>query len=250
MDDKKFIEQFYWSEFSKNIRIISDDDRNRIQVLTKGQTENELWTALKLNRTTASNLSNTIIKEYSPFGKMMTYFKYGIDEETKLKKNTFLWDNCILKLIEQNFTSISTIDLHPGIFLSKLGVLGASPDAFIHFDNGQKAIIEIKCPFVFKIKTLDEYTKQLITCRKGNKNTLCLINVALIYDIKNDKFTINKNHKHFKQIQCQLYCSEYDFAIYIVKSCHQLNIFKIDKIQSFMGEFQVIEDNIVQKYKR
>jgi len=110
-----------------------------------------------------------------------------------------------------------------GLFLHRCGFLGASPDGIV----GQDTILEIKCPYKARDKSLDD----LIASDKS---------FYLGYD---KAYYLKKDHDYYHQVQGQLHICNKSICHFFVWSPSNsilINIYKdpewasdIDKLQSF-----------------
>lgn len=186
---------------------ISVDDIHELERATRGQSENELWRMLRIDRRTASN-------KISFFdGKNNAACNYGHVHEELVKQNTVLMDN-VVKMIENHTKQrVVTRQLDCGMFLSEIGLHCASPDGYFILDNGEMVTLEIKCPYTYRHCTLEEL-----------RNTF---NNKAVYRVPNTALTVHRNgplnvrmvktHDHWRQMQSQMYVTKAVVGVYLVK---------------------------------
>lgn len=113
-----------------------------------------------------------------------------------------------------------------GLWLHHTGVLGASPDGLIPELN---AIVEVKCPYSVRDKTIAEACKTKNFC-------LCTDEHGTV--------SIRDGHPYIDQIQGQMHISKTDkcfFVVYTTKECCIVEVGKDEK-------WEININNLVQFY--
>nr|AGE61386.1 alkaline exonuclease [Chrysodeixis chalcites nucleopolyhedrovirus]AGE61836.1 alkaline exonuclease [Chrysodeixis chalcites nucleopolyhedrovirus] len=185
----------------------------RVEKMTRGQSENPLWRLLRLNRQTASNSNSTSIM-ISPSAAMC----HGIKEEKVVKDNKNLM-NEIRRLIEITLNTIVTKEIFDcGMFLSKLGLHAASPDAYYVTIDNVYVPIEIKCPYTYKDLTYEDVRKSLRKNPNSKKERYRIKNTALSVNVEGvPLFIVEKTDPHYRQMQRQMYVMNAPICVYLVK---------------------------------
>lgn len=151
---KQLVKAVHFEEVRSYINdscFITDDIVLNISEITTGQNETELWHYYRKNRLTASNFGH--ILSACRKNKFSTSFFKSLKNDTNLSGvHAIQWgltnEKSGIRVLEkeQNVNVVPT-----GLLLANNGFLGASPDDLINSDF----IVEIKCPWKFRNKSLD-----------------------------------------------------------------------------------------------
>ena len=109
-----------------------------------------------------------------------------------------------------------------GLFVSLIDPwLAASPDGIIYDPRNPECIgiVEIKCPYKMREKTLAEACQMATFCLEDNKNKLAL----------------KRRHDYYYQIQCQLYCVDCNWCDVVVKTEQDIHIERIYRDKKWWG---------------
>lgn len=151
--------------------ILSPEKIMEAAFMSTGQRENSLWAAVRKLRFTASNFGQIIgairRKRLTESLKKRILSAYNLERRAPIQ-----WGITHEKVGVEEYCKAGAVTVLPtGIWLHESGVLGASPDGFVQGDfhktdivhlqqNDQPAtlpaIIEVKCPFTAKDKTIME----------------------------------------------------------------------------------------------
>lgn len=235
-----YLYENYVSKITSPLSTLSIEEILHIEKLTRGQSENDLWNALRLDRQTASSSCATHIK-IAPTAAM----SYGLLEEKTVKKNKSL-----MTLIENSVSNklglkIINVVLDCGLFFSKHGLYSASPDAYIEMENQVFVPIEIKCPLTYKDTTADEVRNGMNVRRKR-------------YRIKHTAYSVNprgraiyaieKTDPHYRQMQRQMYVLNAPICVYVVKFKNSFVCSIVDRDEEFCNNEYKKELNIFNMY--
>lgn len=189
-------------EFMNGLNITAEI-RNGIEEETRDQSVSLSWTRVREKKITASschrvisytgraspkNVVKDIIRSRS-FSTAAT--RYGLENEEHAR-DTYA----------EGIRNTGATVLRSGFCICpNKGFIGASPDAIILQTNGQKGLLEIKCPFKYRNATIEE----AVQSKDSN------------YPIKKiDGINqLKKTHQYYHQIQMQLLVCE-DFADYCI----------------------------------
>ncbi|SMN02463.1 phage-related exonuclease [uncultured Candidatus Thioglobus sp.] len=167
------------------------DDLAAIEKATVGQSLRKRWHEERFGRLTASNFgrvckvrkveSMAIKLLYAPSSVLSSSaIQWGKDHEDEARKQyqaTLPPGHCVREC---------------GIFIhSTSGYLAASPDGLV-FRDGEKGILEIKCPFSFRSKS------SILEAIDNNKCLFCHI------DEETKSVMLKRNHDYFYQVQGQM----------------------------------------------
>ena len=197
--------------------VITEDEAKEVETNTRNQADCELWITERRKRLTASRVGNiakmrkttkpsTKVKNilYSTFrGNNAT--RYGIASEDKARQEYFTYlrgRGCL----DWNVAVC-------GLFVCVAKPwLAASPDGIICNANDTTHILgllEIKCPFSMREKTLAEACKSSTFFLESNNE---------------HNFKLKRRHDYYFQIQCQLYCVNCEWCDLVVKTEKDLHI--------------------------
>ena len=201
----------------------TEGDINKIEELTKGQSDNKLWFSFRSGVITASvaNSVLSITKRLKPnpktienvVAKILNYSKpiriaslsYGTEYEKYARKRYVIQNKKIhLKFEYQE----SGLRIHPFNH-----ILGASVDGYITCVCCGNGNLEIKCPFTHRDKSIAEYSKFSGSCIRYCK----------------EKYILKQNHAYHTEIQHQMYITgrNYtDFVVYLQRESCTIRIQK------------------------
>nr|QGX02299.1 alk-exo [Mamestra configurata nucleopolyhedrovirus A] len=180
----------------------------RVERATRNQSKNPLWNMLRLDRQTASA---TCQNRDPPQNEAMNY---GSHQETVVKKNAVLI-SMIENLIEKTLkVKIKDKVLECGMFLSQFGLFSASPDAYFVLETGVFVPIEIKCPWTYREKNIEDVRRGLRDRqpRYRVENTSFSVNKR-----GSPLFVVEKTTPHYRQMQRQMYVMNSPLCVYVVK---------------------------------
>ncbi|XP_070523169.1 uncharacterized protein [Cardiocondyla obscurior] len=185
-----------------------------IEMLTRKQSESELWLSLRRKMLTASNFGTVCrmrpttscaatVKAilYPPFIDNEAV-KYGLEMEEVARKELALQ----LKK-----------EIRPcGMFIDNENpCLGASPDGVIDEDG----LVEIKCPLSAENLTAESAVQTLTSLKS-------------IFDKRNPN-EMNKNHRYFYQVQGQLNITQRQYCVFVIWTPKSMKITFVNKDIAF-----------------
>ncbi len=239
-EQKVFFESFYYTNFIKNLNCIeqriSRDDILNIENMTRGQSENNLWNLLRLDRQTASNsgVSCRII----PTTAAMTY---GHTQEKELKTGTALINQLKSTIEKELNTSIIDTVLEAGMFISPIGLHSASPDAYFVTLENMFIPVEIKCPYMYR--DVDDVQKIL----KQNKPRYRVKGTAFSLNHNGPPvFAVEKSDPHYRQMQRQMYVMQAPICLYVVKFGNTTVTHVVHRDDAFCRQEQETETKILK----
>lgn len=218
---------------------LSRDEILRIEKATRGQSKNELWTLLRLDRNTASasssNASCNILQRPA--------LLFGNAQESQVKSdNTIVFDHMRSKIesyMPQTVRVVETI-LDCGMFFSELGLHAASPDAYFSLSDGVWIPVEIKCPYNYRDTTIEQMRAGL----GANRHRYRVKHTALsVNRIGKPIFEVVKTDAHYRQMQRQMYTMKSPMCFYIVKFKHNLVVKTVWRDDEFFQKETETEAN-------
>lgn len=191
---------------------IDEEGRHFISEITVGQTASKEWSVLRQNRLTASNFGRVLNAckrdKYPP-----SLFKQICGEYNLDGIKSVMWGRDNEDSAKASFTQhVNKKIKSTGLWIHESGLLGASPDGFV---IGEKAIIEIKCPYKYR----NSNTASEIL---GDKNYILYLN-------EDNCCVINKSHEYYHQIQGTLHICNCDICYLVIWTAKTTVIFPVPK---------------------
>ena len=189
---------------------LSYDEAYQLEERTREQIHSDEWFACRRRRITASDFHKVYTRKkavdmkflkrlYDPTKFYSEPTAHGIKHETTAKQQF------ILKYPNHHLHNIGLV-VNP-----QFPFLGASPDAKVCVD-GETAIIEIKCPFTARDKTVAEACED---------NSFCLMK-----DQANE-YQLRQNHEYWLQVQGQLLVTGAPFCLFIVCTSKDMQVIRV-----------------------
>ncbi|AAQ91656.1 alkaline exonuclease [Choristoneura fumiferana DEF multiple nucleopolyhedrovirus] len=206
---------------------VSREETLRVEHATRGQNKNELWYALRADRSTASRSSGG-----GGVGMRAPALAFGNAQEDDVKTtNAELFLE--LRQLAEKRVGCQVIDtvLNCGMFLSALGLHSASPDAYFAMADGSWVPVEIKCPFNYRDTTVDQMRLEL---GKANRKYRVKHTALIVNKAGPPEFEVVKTHDHYRQMQRQMYViGGAPVCFYVVRFKHNLVAVTVPRDQEF-----------------
>ncbi|AAG27404.1 PxORF106 peptide [Plutella xylostella granulovirus] len=216
-----------------------------LEKATRGQSKNNLWKLLRINRKTASKSTY--------FSGDTEAMRYGIEHEDLIKKNCIVMDVLCAEIENKLNASVRERVLECGLFLTELGLFSASPDGYFVLDDGRLVTMEIKCPFTYKDSSLEQIISGFNNrSRYRIPNTAFSVNKTGPVDIR-----VEKLNEHYRQMQWQMYVTGAIMAVYLVMIGDTPHVYFVDRDEKLtkeigereLNEFnRIVSDNNKKKY--
>lgn len=205
---------------------------------TRGQIDNILWKLLRINRTTASGTQNFC-------GEPTPAMEYGLCNEKLLKQNQALMSIVVESVEKRLQKRVVESVLECGLFISSIGLFSASPDAYFKLESGELVVLEIKCPYVYRNKTLEQ-----IRLEKNNTRAVYRVNHTALSLNRTGPLhvTVTKRNDHYRQIQTQMYVTGAIMAVYMVKFSDMPEIHFVERDAAIIDELEKRELEKLQMY--
>ncbi|QCF61114.2 alk-exo [Troides aeacus nucleopolyhedrovirus] len=208
----------------------------RVEKATRGQSKNELWTLLRLDRNTASASSNSS-------GNMLQRpaLLFGNAQESHVKETNGIMLDHMCEIIESKIMSavVETV-LDCGMFFSPLGLHAASPDAYFSLADGRWIPVEIKCPYNYRDTTVEQMRVEL---GNGNRKYRVKHTALLVNKKGTPQFEMVKTDAHYKQMQRQMYVMNAPMGFYVVKFKQNLVVVSVPRDETFCNKELSTENN-------
>ena len=188
-------------DFLKQLKY-TEEQRTNIEIATRKQSGSRRWFEEGQYRITASKFG-LVVKRKRQHTSLVNQLLYTLVSPSVValqwgRQHEYDALQHYERTLNDGFTLSNT-----GLFVDKCGYLGASPDSLVIDGSGQPVkIVEIKCPFVVRDKTVEE------ACR-ANKGFCC--------EILNGKPSLKSDHDYYYQIQGQMAITgihECDFVVW------------------------------------
>ena len=215
--------------FFENLEQISQDIITKIEVLTRGQSNNEAWYDCRKGVVTASKAHDILTRMrkfkgdntlnlWNLFQKVagmvfvnpnIPALKYGRDMESiALEK--------FVSVMKVKHRTINVQDC--GLFLDEsFPYIGASPDAIVNCECCGLSCLEIKCPYSISYLSPQDPSVKLAFMTENNTK-------------------LKKNHKYFTQCQLQMYVTRAKRCFFMVWTSHGNVIDEIAFDEEFCNE--------------
>lgn len=114
-----------------------------------------------------------------------------------------------------------------GLWLHHSGILGASPDGLVTEEN---AIVEVKCPYSARDKTIAEACQLKDFCLQSDMT---------------GTLSLRDNHNYVDQIQGQMHITDTVKCFFVVYTTKEMCIVEVDRDENWGQNL----DNLVQFYR-
>nr|XP_022286235.1 uncharacterized protein LOC111099145 [Crassostrea virginica] len=236
--------------------IVNDDQIQQIAALTVGQKDNCLWSAVRRNRLTASNFG-CILAAVKRNRYPISLYKRLCQAYDLSKKDAIIWGLCNESVAVDKYRSFGDAVVEPtGIWLHHNGVLGCSPDGMIrrpaafgfHHQspalmdimqtcNIQPEILEVKCPYSAKEKTIAEAVDTIAE--------FCLE----IQEFRGERiYKLKESHPYYDQVQGQLFVTNKHACDFVVWTPKDIAIVRIPQDLVWQRNISVLTDFYFHKF--
>ncbi|QYC92682.1 Alkaline exonuclease [Trabala vishnou gigantina nucleopolyhedrovirus] len=187
---------------------LTDEEIDLVEKATRGQADNMLWNMLRLDRQTASGSSTNCLLPQT------VAMSFGVQQEKLVKRNSKLIE-LIVETVESRLKRrVSDVVLDCGMFLTRLGLNSASPDAYMILEDGTRVPIEIKCPYTYNDISVDEMRNSLNTRLERYRVKYTAFSVNRFGPMR---FVVESSNDHYKQMQRQMTVMNAPICVYVVK---------------------------------
>ncbi|XP_022304500.2 uncharacterized protein LOC111111673 [Crassostrea virginica] len=256
ISSQEFVDAEFPVTWIRQKLLVNNNQIQQIVTLTVGQKDNCLWSAVRKSRLTASNFG-CVLAAIKRNRFPASLYKRLCSAYDLSRKDAIIWGVCHEKVALEKYRTFGDAVVEPtGIWLHNNGVLGASPDGLIrrpaaygfchqhpalsdsiHTYNIKPEILEIKCPFSAKDKTIPEAIESI--------SEFCLETQAFCGE---ETYRLKETHPYFDQVQGQLYItgkSACDFMVWTPKDC---TIIRITQDPDWQPNISVLTDFYFSKF--
>lgn len=223
----------FFQSYSSNQRL-SDDDCKKTEKITRGQIKNKLWKKARIGRVTSSNFGAickcknsepvSVIKTVMGYNRFSNAsVKWGRDHEPAARRKYVL-------VKKDAGHKISVTDT--GLYVkTDIPFLGSSPDGLVN-DNGQNGVLEVKCPFKWRLSKIDDASKDSQFCCEINK----------------DQVQLKRNHNYYYQVQAQMALTNSSWCDFVIWTLSDIHIERISFNEQFWQDCLVKVIEFYQKF--
>lgn len=197
----------------QNVELISTPEiLDLIEKATIAQSKSNLWFEIRMGRITASKFKASCATNLdTPSISLLKSICYPLEKRFSTPATDWGTKNEKVALkIYAEIMKPSHIDFNiqeTGICLNKTWLfMGASPDSKIECACCGKGVVEVKCPYTLKDKTILEKCE--------TDTNFCLTMVG-------DKFTLKKTHQYYYQVQAQIFLCNVSYCDFVLYSPHE-----------------------------
>lgn len=210
---------------------LNDIEIKRVQESTRGQSANPIWKSTRTNLITSSNFGPVCKKrpETVPdnlIAKLLGYnemvdtqaMRYGRKRESQARR-----DYTKRHLEECSGVLVDTT----GLIISKqFPFLGASVDGIVRCEKCGTGTLEIKCPFVGKNVTPEEYSEMKSSC---------------IIKSENGELVLKENHNYMFQIMGQMKVLGIDWCDFVIWTKKGMNVQRVVFSEEFWAHKMIFK---------
>ncbi|WAR12336.1 hypothetical protein MAR_026516, partial [Mya arenaria] len=223
------------SDFLETLSVCGGDVVEEIEMRTIGQHENPLWVQARKGRITASIFHDVLHRKKSiQPNKLVDKILLKSNEIDCSNIPALKWDRKMEVVAKKQFKALNKLKhkqtvniIEQGLYLhQQYSFFGASPDGLV-LQNDDKYLVEVKCPYKWRYKTVTEACKDSDFC--------CTID-------EQGAIALKPNHRYYTQIQGQMGISgiqKSELLVYTTKDLKHLTI-------SFNPEFW---NNLLEQFK-
>ncbi|KAJ8335188.1 hypothetical protein SKAU_G00408270 [Synaphobranchus kaupii] len=199
---------------------LSEEQVMAVQAGTVGQRDNACWKMMRKGRLTASKFGELLLAKH-----VTRSFIDGVLEQPPLDGvQAVQWG------IENEREGIRAFQeatgMHvreSGLWLTSSGILGASPDGLV----GSNDLIEVKCPYRERDKTIREAVSNRMFCLEVEED--------------GETYRLKRTHFYWHQVQGQLHVAEKTTCYFVVWTLKDFVIIPISRDESWKPNLHVLE---------
>ncbi|KAL2097811.1 hypothetical protein ACEWY4_007018 [Coilia grayii] len=199
---------------------ITEEQRRAVHIYTLQQQNNPAWFELRKGRLTASNFGHVLatkpdcparavlkrVMGQSSLGGVKSV-QWGIDNEGEG-----------IRALQEKVG----IHVEPsGLWLTKSGMLGASPDGLV----GNSAVVEVKCPYKHRNTTVEE----------------AIQDAAFYLEKKGHQYHLKTTHPYWHQVQGQMHIVERNECFFVVWTTKDCIVLQIQKDEVWVQNIPLLE---------
>ncbi|KAJ8307406.1 hypothetical protein KUTeg_015490 [Tegillarca granosa] len=212
------------AQFLDFVSNVPSDILNEVEIRTRGQSNNDLCHMARHGRITSSSLHDVCIrKETSSSANLIK--KFLVSDNHDMEVAPLKWGRKYENVAGKKYIAIRKLKfkeklnvIESGLRLCKnIGYFGASPDG-IASSVTEDYLIEIKCPFKWRFKTVFQAAE--------SKDFCCFID-------SHNNLQLKQSHRYYSQIQGQMGVCNYNKCVLIIFTIKDIQYITINFDKSF-----------------
>ena len=212
-------------EFYERNVILTQEEAKDLEFKTCGQATSNEWHLARLMRVTASLSKDIAARRKPDFTPVVRRHLSGHFRGNKATQHGNENEETALKLFTDSRNDI--IDcIRTGLVVNAAqSWLGASPDAIVTMENGEKVLVEIKCTYTARDLTVDEAIDKI----KGFCMARMDPSVA-----ECDQVVLKKSHRYYYQVQVQLHVCRINTCFFVAWTFKDTKYIRVTKDDIFL----------------
>ena len=203
---------------------ITSEQAKSLEVLTIGQSQSKLWYQYRAGRITASKLKSAVRTDANrPSQSLIKQICYP--EDFKFQTTSTRWGtehekDAITEYCAQNKDSHSCFTFSScGLIInSSYPHLGATPDGIVQCKCCGNGVVEVKCPYVCKDKSIKDSCEDSGFCLSYTGGVL----------------TLKTNHAYYYQVQMQMKLCQAEYCDFVVWRPSETVVIRLVPDKSFI----------------
>ncbi|XP_030431731.1 uncharacterized protein LOC115657734 [Gopherus evgoodei] len=207
---------------SKFPSLLTREDVVKVERETRGQRDNPKWYEWRENRITASvapRIANSKFVNGKSSEVPQSYLKAVVSSGSKMQTPAMSWGTQNEKKAVQAYEELQSRRTGKPVKVEECGLfihpekewLAASPDGIVReADTGK--LLEVKCPYKHRDKTVKEACKDKAFCLEAN----------------GESYSLKRDHPYYTQTQCELAATGFERADFVVHTNKDTVITSVD----------------------
>lgn len=218
--------------FLESMHFNDREKRTSVETMTRQQSGSAVWKNHRKGRMTASIMhdilthvdddGNTVGQIFSVMENVMGYNRFFTAKSTQHGINN---ENTVVKKYrkDQRHHHKSLKVLPSGLWVyDDLPVIAASPDGVVMCFCCQRRLLEVKCPYTERFKTVEQYAQQGTSVSRAKHKTIIIV--------ENGAVVVNKAHRYYTQVQTQILCTGLGSCDLVIGTMSKVDNFRVFKI--------------------
>ncbi|KAG6924630.1 alk-exo [Chelydra serpentina] len=207
---------------SKFSSLLTTEDVVKVERETRGQRDNPKWYEWRENRITASvapRIANSKFVNGKSSEVPQSYLKAVVSSGSKVQTPAMSWGTRNEKRAVQAYEELQSRRTGRPVKVEDCGLfihpgkewLAASPDGIVREADTRK-LLEVKCPYKHRDKTVKEACKDKAFC----------------LNVDGESYSLKRDHPYYTQVQCELATTGLDRADFVVHTNKDTVITSVD----------------------
>ncbi|XP_067392668.1 uncharacterized protein [Emydura macquarii macquarii] len=202
--------------------LLKSEDVVKVERETRGQRDNPEWYEWRKNRITASvapRIANSKFVNGKSSEVPQSYLKAVVSSGSRVQTPAMSWGTRNEKKAVQAYEELQSRRSGRPVMVEECGLfihpekewLAASPDGIVR-DADTGKLLEVKCPYKHRDKTVKEACKDKAFC----------------LEMDGESYSLKRSHPYYTQVQCQLATTGFDRADFVVHTNKDTVITSVD----------------------